>query len=147
MGRGRGERSTKSDTPQQWELPVFIRNSSELPVRVWTAELTVTLPAVKKLVLTPGTIAPGKTWEGSFSYPKDPEDPIPFVLSVDRVLLTDAAGRLWEIRPYRGGPPRRIRRWQLRWRAHREPRGVQKRERRAIRDRDAEGHPPGSPQM
>ena len=128
--------------PPQWDLTVFIRNSSELPVLVPTLELSVRpwgygrLPkegapgsdyAGKRLgqatpvYIAPGTIAPGQTWSREITYtePSTYDQPQPPMVSVARVVVTDAAGRQWEIRPYRTGPPRRVR-WWLRRRWERE---------------------------
>jgi hypothetical protein len=129
---GPPSRSPGEPGPVEWAIPVFIRNSSELPVTAHTADLSVRpwgfdfadpYP-VKKLgdsrvvSFAPGTIAPGETW--SVFYGCQPEvvydQPSPPMVSVRRVAVTDAAGRQWEIRSYKAGPPRRVRWWwRRRW--------------------------------
>ena len=54
-----------------------------------------------------------------YTEPSTYDEPQPPMVSVVRVVVTDAAGRQWEIRPYRTGPPRRVR-WWLRRRWERE---------------------------
>lgn len=125
--------------PPQWRLTVFVRNSSELPVLVPTLDLSVRpwgyehlaqegapgsysaakrLGQAKPVYISPGTIAPGQTWSDEITYtePSTYDEPQPPMVSVARVVVTDAAGRQWEIRPYRTGPPRRVRWWlRKRW--------------------------------
>jgi hypothetical protein len=115
---------TKPDE-QPWKIPVLIRNSSELPVLVHEVKLYLILQTSAGKTVPPlvphATIAPGRTWEGTCEYREDPgrEDQQPVQVFIRRVTATDAAGRQWEIRPYRGGPPRRVRRRGRRWRLSR----------------------------
>lgn len=104
---------------------MFIRNGSELPVLVQKAQLDVAgRPLEWPASFEPGTIPPGKTWGGIFEYPEHAEKSTGgFTLMpqapmgvIQRVVLLDAAGHQWEIRPQKAGPPRRVRWWlRKRW--------------------------------
>jgi hypothetical protein len=124
-----------------WTVPVLIRNSSELPVRVDTVDLAVQawgyervlavpegttevdyymekrLGESGKTYIAPGTIAPGDIWSTDWAY--EPEvifdQPQPPKASVIRAVITDAAGHQWEMRTSRAGPARRVRRWRRWW--------------------------------
>jgi hypothetical protein len=137
---GPPSRSPGESGPVEWAVQVFIRNSSELPVVVDAADLSVrpwgfelalagedaaALYAVKKLgdsrvvPFAPGTIAPGETWSVFQGYQPEAvyDQPQPPMVAISRVVVTDAAGRQWEIRPYKARPPRRVRWWlRRRWR-------------------------------
>ncbi len=124
----------------QWNLTVFIRNSSELPVVVVALELSVRpwgynrLPRKEgtqvswyadkrfglpgRVPIAPGTVAPGQTWSREITYtaPSRYDEPQPPFVYVARTVVTDAAGRQWEISPHRTGPARRVRWWlRKRW--------------------------------
>jgi hypothetical protein len=121
-----------------WAIPVFIRNSTELPVVVNAADLSVqpwgyddipaddlgrNVYASKKsgtsqpVYIAPGTIRPLSVWTGRPTYRTDDafDQPQPPRVTVSRVIVTDAAGRQWEVRPDRAGHPRLIRRWRRWW--------------------------------
>ena len=67
---------------------------------------------VKSVRFYPGTIPPGSKWQGEQKYAPD-KWPAPDVDSgsertrilIQRLAITDAAGRRCEVRPYRAGPP------------------------------------------
>ena len=68
----------------------------------------------------PGVVAPGTTWARDLEYRQDlkagisPQVAImgPPRVVITLVVVTDAAGRRWKIRPGRAGPARRIHRWE-----------------------------------
>jgi hypothetical protein len=123
--------------PEQWTVRGSIRNSSELPVVIHRVDLTVRgwgydlvrtdgggdLYGSKKFghtrwtyMFLGQTIEPESTreesmdWhdaEGSFDRSQPP------MVSIDLILVTDAAGHLWEIRPSKARPPRLVR-WRRR---------------------------------
>jgi hypothetical protein len=105
--------SPEDSSRQPWLIPVFIRNSSELPVTVRAADLELTtrgryvssIPLSHRL-----TVIPGQTRQESYEYWEDPTDkqPAPQDLRIARMTLTDAAGLTWEVRPGWGGIPQRI---------------------------------------
>lgn len=123
---------TSANWPQ-WQIALFIRNASELPVVVQAARLEIDpsgnkyassgrnykrifqytdMPA-SRAIFIPGTIPPGDTWQGKHMWvSKDNFGPDfqPWI-GILEVKITDAAGRRWYIRPYLGRPPRRVR-WQ-----------------------------------
>ena len=96
-----------------WLIPVFMRNSSQLPVTVKAADLEVmsrgshltTVPLGRRV-----TVIPGQTWQEDYEYWEEPPDeqPAPRELSVSRMTVTDAAGYTWDIRPGWGGRAQRI---------------------------------------
>jgi hypothetical protein len=125
-----------------WVATLFIRNASELPIQVHLAELAITewgskwirarapgeplrVRADEQTEITqpafyfPRAIPPGHTWEGTYTgtsqnaghTPMEPQ------ISIIQIAITDAAGRQWDMRPYRGRPPRRIRWREWRTRA------------------------------
>jgi hypothetical protein len=126
------------DQPE-WLITLFIQNASELPVEVHMAELAIdtlgyqnvlasadgeppqqyadkrTRPA-KAGYFFPGTIPPGHKWHGKQKYTPDGDfDTIVRPrISIIKLAITDAAGRQWDMRPYRGRPPRRVR-WRHEW--------------------------------
>jgi hypothetical protein len=101
-----------------WFIPVFVRNSSELPVQIdavdaairpWGYERTLAAPegateveyyadkrfgAISEAHFAPGTIAPGGTWDVGYTYDAEVvfDSPEPPMVSVTRVVITDAAG-------------------------------------------------------
>jgi hypothetical protein len=123
----------------QWQITLFIQNASELPVEVHVAELAIdtlgyqnvlasaggeppqlyadkrTGP-VKPAYFFAGTISPGQKWHGEQKYTPDGhfDTIVRPRISIIRLAITDAAGRQWEVRPYRGRPPRRVR-WRSEW--------------------------------
>jgi hypothetical protein len=119
IGVWNGEAEALPTNAQRWNIPVFVRNSSELPVFLQAVTIGVQpsgRPRYQPVNLPIWeTIAPGKTWEGASKYPEDPKDAVPEqpTALIDTVALIDAAGHWWEIRPYTGGAPRRVdrRRW------------------------------------
>ena len=58
-----------------------------------------------------GTISPGQKWHREQKYTPDGhfDTIVRPRISIIRLAITDAAGRQWEVRPYRGRPPRRVR--------------------------------------
>ena len=54
------------------------------------------------------SLQPLDSAEGSFDEPQPP------MVSINVIVVTDAAGRLWEIRPSKARPPRRIPGWRRR---------------------------------
>ena len=124
-----------------WNIPLKIRNGSELPVRVDTVDVAVRpwgyervsaaeegssepreyadkrLGNWEQLYFAPGTVAPGDTWDMAHSYvPKVAlDEPQPPMAVVTRVVITDAAGYQWDMRSGRAGPARRVQRWRS-WR-------------------------------
>jgi hypothetical protein len=123
-----------------WTVPVFIRNGSELPVRVDTVDLAAQAWGYERVLaapegttevdyymdrrvgesgktyIAPGTIAPGDAW--STDWASEPEiifDQLQPKASITRVVITDAAGYQWEVRSGKVGPARRVRRWQRWW--------------------------------
>jgi hypothetical protein len=123
-----------------WRIALFIRNSSELPVEARKAELTTQVRGYQtlsqavadkppkagaykegsKLPFThvPGTIPPGETWHAEH-YHHSGETfsiSIPPLVTITQVAVTDAAGIQWDIRPYKSGPPLRVRWWRRWWR-------------------------------
>ena len=145
IGAWTGAPEQVGEEPGSWTIPVLIRNGSELPVRVNTLDLAVRPWGYDRLLavpegtvevdyymnkrfgesgrtsIAPGTIAPGETWSTGWSYEPEPsfDRPQPPMTSISRVVITDAAGYLWEIRSGRAGPARRVRRWRRwRWKRH-----------------------------
>jgi hypothetical protein len=122
-----------------WQIALFIRNASKLPVDVTFAELAIDTLGYKNVLASAGgeppqlyadkrtgpttparffprIIRPGQTWRGEHKYAPDgdfdtvKEPRINFV----KISITDAAGRQWDIRPYSGRPPRRVH-WRREW--------------------------------
>jgi hypothetical protein len=132
-----------TDDPDQseWAISLCIRNSSELPVRVFTADLTVQSFGHQRALAEdgrtpldayainvtresqpihfyPGTIAPEDTWRDEQRYRRDASfDMTDVVIRLRRlyVVVVDAAGRRWEMFPDSGSPPRLYRRRPLWW--------------------------------
>lgn len=126
----------------EWAIQILIRNSSELPVTADTAELSVrpwgyNLVPVEGtggnefladkqfgdtdwLPFAPGTIAPGETWNVIRGYRQRVvyAQPQPPMVTVSRIVITDAVGYQWEMRPRKAGPPRRVHRWRRWWWRH-----------------------------
>lgn len=122
----------QTDRPE-WQITLFIQNASELPVEVHVAQLAIDtvgykdlrpkrIGFVKSVRFYPGTIPPGSKWQDEQKYAPD-KWPAPDVdsssvtrtrIGIQRLAITDAAGRKWEVRPYRGRPPRRVR-WRRGW--------------------------------
>lgn len=126
------------DQPE-WQITLFIQNASELPVEVHVAELAIdtlgyqnvlasgdgeppqlyadkrTGP-VKPAYFFPGTIPPGHKWHGEQKYAPDGDfsTVVRPRISIIQLGITDAAGLQWDMRPYRGRPPRRVR-WRSEW--------------------------------
>ena len=126
------------DQPQ-WQITLFVQNASELPVEVHMAELAIdtlgyqnvlasvgnespqlyadkrTGP-VKPAYFFPGTIPPGLKWHDKQKYAPDGDfnTVLRPRINIIRLAITDAAGRQWDMRPYRGRPPRRVR-WRSEW--------------------------------
>lgn len=123
----------------KWQITMFIKNASELPVEVRIGELAIDTLGykdvlagsgnqppqlyaekrsgpVKAAYFFPGTIAPGLTWHGDQKYTPDGDfDTIVLPrISIIQLAIADAAGREWDVRPYRGRPPRRVR-WRRAW--------------------------------
>ena len=108
--------TTIEEAPQAWqgpmgpprtEIALCIRNSSQLPVDVYSVKL------VTGLVLHPRDIAPDYTWTRRL----DPDQVAEFASfttgRVTAMSVMDAARNLWDMRPAEVGRPRRIRarRW------------------------------------
>jgi hypothetical protein len=141
-----------ADTPEtphnkpiggEWAFTINVRNSSELPAAIDSAELSIRSllyvpgPArpegsgkadyytEKRLgdphvrYFAPGTIAPGDTWTELHAYRPDRRYDLNLIMppkvSVSRVVITDAAGHQWEIRSAKAGPPRRVLWWRRWW--------------------------------
>jgi hypothetical protein len=144
VGAWAGTPETMDEDPAFWNVPVFIRNGSELPVRVDTMDLAVQPWGYQRVLaapegagevdyymdkrladrhqvgFAPGTIAPGETRRMEYTcQPAHFDRPEPPMASVARVVVTDAAGYQWEVRPGRAGPARRVRQWRRRWWKHR----------------------------
>jgi hypothetical protein len=124
-----------------WTIPVRIRNSSELPVRVETVDLTIRPWGYKgvsaapegtgeveyyrdkrfgdtdRTHLAPGTIAPEDTKNIGYPYEQKAvfDQPQPPIASITRVVVTDAAGYQWEMWSGKAGPARRVQRWRRWW--------------------------------
>jgi hypothetical protein len=126
-----------------WTIPILVRNSSELPVRVNTVDLAVRPWGYDRVLavpedtsepgyymdkrfgksgrtcILPGTIAPGDTWSTGWTYDYEPEadfdEPQPPMASVTRLVVTDTAGYQWEMRSDRAGPAPRVQRWRRWW--------------------------------
>jgi hypothetical protein len=122
--------------PEYWRVNLYLRNSSELPVvisrvelhvRDWGYDLAPTDAgpdryASKRFgdtrtisMLVGATIGPestqddSKDWyyaDGSFERPQPP------MVSINLIVVTDAAGHLWEMRPSKGRPPRQVHWWR-----------------------------------
>jgi hypothetical protein len=116
---GAPEQQQMGAEPRIWTIPVFIRNGSGLPVRVDAFDLAARdgrddplPPGVSDTSLVPGTIPPEETWRGHFDHSSsgifDPPR-LPMV-SVIRIVVTDAAGHQWETLAGRPGPARLVRR-------------------------------------
>jgi hypothetical protein len=122
-----------------WQMTLFIQNASELPVEVHVAELAIDTLGYRVVLASaggdpprlyadkrtgptkpayffPGTIPPGHRWHDEHEY--SPEGDFDTVMrpriSIIQLAVTDAAGRQWDMRPYRGRPPRRVR-WRREW--------------------------------
>jgi hypothetical protein len=122
-----------------WEITLFVKNASELPVEVHLAALAIDTLGFREVLASadgappqlyadkrtgptkhaffvPGTIAPGHKWHRTQDHA--PEGDFDGVLrpriSITELAVTDAAGRQWHMRPDRGGPPRRVR-WGREW--------------------------------
>ncbi len=129
------------EEPGSWTIPVLVRNGSELPVRVNAVDLAVRpwgydrvlavpegtgeveyymnkrLGKSDRAYIAPGTIAPGETWSTGWGYEPGAvfDQPEPPMVTVARVVITDAAGYQWEMRSGRAGPARRVQRWRRWW--------------------------------
>jgi hypothetical protein len=106
---------TKSETPEL-QARLLVHNASELPVEIKRVELDIN--GKPRMVVSRGTVAPGQTRK----YGTGAGDASKVTLGVVRII--DAAGRLWDMHPARGGLPRRVRsrRW---WLWHRRTQGGQ----------------------
>jgi hypothetical protein len=64
---------------------------------------------VKPAYFFPRTIPPGREWHGEQKYIPDGhfDTVMRPRISIIRLAITDAAGRQWDMRPYRGRPPPR----------------------------------------
>lgn len=140
VGAWTGPPGQDDEDASSWSVQAFVRNGSELPVRIDGLELRIrpwgylrTLAAPegttevdyyadkrfgdsKKAYLRPGTIAPGSTWSvwQDCAVGASFEYPRPPITSIARVVITDAAGYQWEFRSDKAGPARRVRQWR-RW--------------------------------
>jgi|SRR5215472_9675416 len=100
---------TKSETPEL-QARLLIHNASELPVELKRVELDA--DGKPRMVVRRGTVAPGQTRK----YAIGAGDASKLTVGVVRII--DAAGRLWEMRPARGGLPQRVQSRRL-WLWHR----------------------------
>jgi len=139
VGAWVGEPDLEDEETLTWGIPVAVRNGSELPVQVdavnaairrWGYDDVLAAPegttkvdyyaekrfgARDEAHLAPGTVAPGETVIVRHSYQAGAAfDQSPMV-SVTRVVITDAAGYQWEMRSGRAGPARRVRQWRRWW--------------------------------
>ena len=105
-------------TPSQpgWNITLFIRNNSKLPVDVGVAGLNLRPSEPengdKNIVLAAGLIPPETTWHRTEEYRPEPLPDTPLGLlwprvTINLILVTDAAGLQWSISQHRTGPPRR----------------------------------------
>jgi hypothetical protein len=117
-------------------LPVRI-DALDLTIRPWGYRRALAVPdsttevgyymdktfgSSHQTYFAPGTIAPGHTWGTSYGYDAgaDFERPQPPMVSIVRVVITDAAGYQWEVRSGKVGPARRVHRWwRWWWKRHR----------------------------
>lgn len=113
-------------------VTLFIHNASKLPVEVHMAELAIDTLGYKNIPPSaggeppqvyiertgpvrpadffPGTIPPGHKWHDGQSYAPDDDFTVRRLrIRIMRLAVTDAAGLRWDVRPYRGRPPRRVR--------------------------------------
>ena len=93
--------------PPELQARLLVHNASELPVEIKRVELDV--DGKPRMVVSRGTVAPGQT----LKYGIGAGDASKVTLGM--VGIIDAAGRLWDMRPVRGGLPQRVqsRRWWL----------------------------------
>ena len=135
---GPPEKVMASDPARPVALSLFIRNSSELPVLVHTADPTAqawgydvvvgqagdeppqdfaeTRAGDSQPIYVPGDDRAWGAWAGECKIrPEATFLPRLPRVTVNRVVVTDAAGYQWEIRRYSAGPPRRVRRWRRWW--------------------------------
>jgi hypothetical protein len=98
----------ESGTPRLMAI-LFVRNASELPVELKRVELNI--DGKPRISIDRGFVPPDETrkWEIGAGDPSE--------IALGEVSIIDATRRLWDLRPIRGGPARRIRleRWWL-WR-------------------------------
>jgi hypothetical protein len=127
--------------PERWRIEVAVRNSSQLPVLINKVELNVrtwgydlvprnaagtNFDASKRFADTRTMLAfVNETIEPEFTQTQSPtpvsreadytdgsfELPQPPIVSINVIVVTDASGRLWEIRPSKARPPRRVPWW------------------------------------
>ena len=141
VGGWAGTPEQDGEEARSWSIPVWVRNGSELPVRIDVLDLTIRPWGYKRVLaapegtsepeyymdkvfrnsyqahFAPGTIAPGDTWGAYHGYKAGtlfdrPQPPMTFIA---RVVITDAAGYQWERRSGKAGPSRRVRRWRHWW--------------------------------
>jgi hypothetical protein len=135
------ERLAKVPGELWWSVPLRVPNGSELAVFVNSVDMNVrprgfnavagapegepeatslygskVLGDPFRVYVQPGVIAPGATWEYELAYEQDlvVEKSFPPMLTIARVVVTDATGRQWKIQPGRVGPARRVHRWERR---------------------------------
>jgi hypothetical protein len=117
----------------EWVINVFVRNSSDLPLIVHRVEVSITTwgmnfrektddslgrsmssvfdPAQSDDLFQGYTFEPGSTKSepltllSSVSHFDRPQPP---KVSIKRIVVTDAAGLLWELRPALARPPKRV---------------------------------------
>jgi hypothetical protein len=122
-----------------WQITLFVKNASELPIEVHVAELAIDTLGYKNVrgsaaggppqtyadkrtgptkpaYFFPGTVPPGHKWHGEQEYtPVGDFDRIEQIrIGIFQLAITDAAGLQWDVRPSLGRTPRRIR-WQREW--------------------------------
>ena len=142
VGAWTGTPAQDDEEARSWSVQVFVRNGSELPVRIDALDLTLRPGGYERVLAAPegttevdyyadkrfgdsakvdmappGTIAPGDTWtvwQGCGAGARF-DRPQPPKASITRVVITDAAGYQWEVRSDRAGPARRVRQWQRWW--------------------------------
>lgn len=130
------QRTIDGPQPVSWKVNLVVRNSSELPVVIHGVDLHVTPQGLNFFspeeeargngLISSGDIISLSTFNGVIIEPESiherealdlrasdfPSDrPWPPKTSVDLILVTDAAGQFWQMRPTKGRPPRRVFRW------------------------------------
>ena len=141
VGGWAGAPEQEGEEAREWSIPVWVRNGSELPVRIDALDLTIRPWGYRRVLaapegtrefehyadkmfgdsyqahFAPGTIAPGDTWGAFHGYEAEPvfEQPQPPMASIARAVISDAAGYQWEMRSGRAGPARRVRQWRRWW--------------------------------
>jgi hypothetical protein len=103
-----------------WAVNLHVRNSSDLPITLQRADLTVTVRpgGTTTLLLNDwAVIPPGQTLENTYTYVPDFEGDQPLQTLISHLTVMDAAGLIWDIqRPRRSGPPRQVGWWRRRYR-------------------------------